>query len=156
MPVTVTQKTKPSKQKEATVIDTENVYAPMSKKIDRLGELQKKLLAAAKRVAPLQAEFQKIEAELLALVDTDKKPGESVVVAGDVTAVEVSAKGNKTTITNKAEMFNMFEKIETGLAKKLLSFAIGDMNTYLTPTQIKKVAKTEQVNKRRLKFVAKP
>ena len=144
----VTVKTKPAK-KVSTKTTPEGQMAQL---VDEIGDIEKQIAAMMVDLEPLTKQHAKKKAELLEWVNKTHVPSDKTSVEGKEYEAEVSAKGNKTTITDIEKLFKLFKKIEAGLVFELMKFNIGDIRKYLTPKQIEQVTKTERVNERTVKI----
>ncbi len=127
----------------------------MAALVDELGKVKAQISAHAKKMEPATKQAAKLEAELLTWADMMYGDDQKGVVEGEKYEVEITAKGNKTEITENEDAFNMLEAIEEGLSWALLKFGITDLKKYLTPKQFDEISITSRCSKRRVKVTDK-
>ncbi len=148
-------KTIQEKPKLKKVKDTLLNGMPVAQVVDELGELKKRLVKAAQRMKPMEKSYSILETSVIEWVDSIKSADQGHICMGEHYAMDVTEKGNSSKVTNPEAVFKLLNKVEKGLAVKLMTFGIGDLRKYLTPTQFESMVKTERTSKRQLKFQEK-
>lgn len=119
---------------------------------------QASVLAA--RIATVKVELKELEglyAEAMEpindYVDAHYPADQSVVLAGHASTLQLGARTNKATVTDKVALYGSLESIQDGLFFELAGVGVGDIRKYLPPSDVEKVLTEEPTGARRAKFV---
>jgi hypothetical protein len=116
-----------------------------------------KKVALTDKLNALKGEVKEVadlEKALLAMVDENTEAAEAITLKGaNGETLEVSAKGKKTTVTDKDTAVDLLEAVQEGLALEIAGFTLTNLKAYLTPAQFESITETSHVNKRSIKIL---
>ena len=162
---------KKTKEKTKAVAKTkkggkETLLHQMEHKVDELGAVQHKIAEASTIIDDKVKELSEtlkvtelnhtladgVKAFKELAVDYGVKKDAKLHVEGEKYVGDLGAEATARSIIDKGELITILEGIEEGLALKLASFKLGDLDAYLNPNQIAKVVKKDFTGKRNFKI----
>lgn len=135
---------------DALMKDLEGLAHPIVLATAVLDGLKAKVKQATQNLTKVQKPF-------IAHLDAmDLEPKETLLVNDKESdkALKVSGLTESRTITDNALVYDYLEEIQKGLALKLMTFRLGDLDKYLNPAQLEKVTESSYGGNRRITVVA--
>lgn len=145
MPVTI------NKAKAKAKAKSQN-KTQLAEMVDQMGELSVQIDKVSEKLAPLQKQYSKVQAEFLDIMEDTLEADQTATIEGDEWEMTVGMKGNSSEVTENEAAFKMLDKIEKGLPWVLLKFGITELRKYLTPKQFEMVSLTTRSRKRTTKL----
>jgi len=124
--------------------------ASITEKVDLLGQMKRDMdsLAAklkndpiAKLLAETKSSFDTLKKSIVEEATANMEPNESVEVVGTESKLIVGKKAKKRTVTDVA---GIYEYLGDEVFFKLATVTLGNVDKYLTPSQVESVVETSQ------------
>jgi hypothetical protein len=116
--------------------------------VNELGDLHRKMAPLQDSVKEYQKVWKPLFSDVVEKVDVDNDDDKKVSVKTDRYVAAFTEHGNTTAVTDAQAVFKMLDKVEKGLAWKLMGFGITDLRKYLTPKQFDSITETERTKAR--------
>lgn len=145
-------KSKKKTASKALKVETSNSgIVAATKFVGQAFSLKDKLKLAQFEVDEILKELTPVESKIRELVDTELKGSESIDLNNGTNILRVSKKQELRKITDMEKAIIMCEDFEEGLALKIAKFALGDLDKYFSPDEMKAITEISEGN-RRLKY----